>query len=407
MFGRIRDKRSLSWSLVDRSPGSLEGLRLGNRRRVLEVLRQRGTSSRSEISRTTGLSRSTVSALVCQLLDDSVLVELSERASATANGGRPATLLQLNPAAGGAIGVHIAHDHVRVAVADLAGDVLTETVRELDVDHRPDDTLAFAGRSALSLLADTGLHRDSLVGLGVAMSAPVRSAVSSVPSVGAPILPDWSHVDVAAALGELTGLPVAVGNDANLGAIAERRYGAGQGVDDFIYVMLSDGVGAGLVLDGQVYEGATGGAGELGHVSVVQDGLVCRCGHRGCLETVAGAKALTSAMAMSHGPGMSVTELAGLAETGDAGARRVLADAGRAVGRALSGVCTVLDPAMVIVGGKAAASSEALLGGIREALQNSVTPLRTGRIPVTAGALAERAEVLGAVALVTQQMPLL
>ena len=388
---------------MDRSPGSLEGLRLGNRRRVLEVLRARGTSSRSEISRTTGLSRSTVSTLVCQLLEDAVLVELAERANATAAGGRPATLLQLNPAAGGAIGVHLAHDHVRVAVADLAGDVLTETVRELDVDHRPDDALAFAGSSALALLAETGLHRDSLVGLGVAMSAPVRSAQ---PSLGAPILPYWSHVDVAAALQDLTGLPVAVGNDANLGAIAERRYGAGVGVDDFVYVMLSDGVGAGLLLGGEVYEGATGGAGELGHVSVVRDGLVCRCGHRGCLETVAGARALTDAVAMSHGPGLSVGDLVGLAQDGDPGARRVLTDAGRAVGRALSGVCTVLDPAMVIVGGKAAATSEALLAGVREALQDSVTPLRTGLVPVTAGALAERAEVLGAVALVTQQMPL-
>ncbi len=386
---------------MDRSPGSLEGLRRGNRLRVLKVLRQRGRASRSDISRTTGLSRSTVSTLVCQLLEDAVLVELPERASAATSGGRPATLLQLNPAAGGAIGVHLAHDHVRVAVADLAGDVLVEAVRELDVDHRPDDALAFAGQSALSLLAEAGLRRESLIGLGVAMSAPVGSAA---PSLGAPILPDWSHVDVAAALGELTGLPVAVGNDANLGAIAERRYGAGQGVDDFVYVMLSDGVGAGLVLGGRVYEGATGGAGELGHVSVVPDGLVCRCGHRGCLETVAGARALTNAVALSHGPGMTTSELARLAAGGDAGARRVFTDAGRAVGRALSGVCTVLDPAMVIVGGKAVASSESLLAGVAEALEQSVTPLRSGGIPVRAGALAERAEVLGSVALVTQQM---
>ena len=247
------------------SLGSLQGLRLGNRRRVLDVLRQRGTASRTDIVRLTGLSRSTVSTLVCQLLEDAVLVELPERASAASAGGRPATLLQLDPTAGGALGVHLAHDHVRVAVTDLAGDVLDETLRELDVDHRPHDTLAFVGQAALELVEQAGLQRAALVGLGVAVSAPVQPTTHAL---GSPILPDWSDVDVAGTLRNVTGLRVEVGNDANLGAMAERRYGAAQGVDDFVYVMLSDGVGAGLVLGGQVYEGATGGAGEIGHVTV-------------------------------------------------------------------------------------------------------------------------------------------
>jgi predicted NBD/HSP70 family sugar kinase len=388
---------------VDRSPGSLEGLRLGNRTRVLESLRHRGTASRSDIARATGLSRSTVSTLVCQLLEHGVLVELPERASAAAAGGRPATLLQLNPTAGGAVGVHLAHDHVRVALTDLAGDVLAEDVRDLDVDHRPVDALAFAGAALTSLVDEAGLQRAGLVGVGVAVSAPLQLTTHAL---GSPILPDWTGVDVAGDLHRLTGLPVMVGNDANLGAIAERRYGAAQGIDDFVYVMLSDGVGAGLVLGGRVYEGATGGAGELGHVSVVRDGLVCRCGNRGCLETVAGARALAGALVMTQGPGATVTDLVRLAEDGDAGARRVLTDAGQSVGRALSGVCTVLDPAMVVIGGKAPAGSEALLAGVRDALAATVTPMRTGGLPVVAGALAERAEVLGAVALVTQAMPL-
>jgi predicted NBD/HSP70 family sugar kinase len=385
------------------SPGSLEGLRLGNRRRVLDVMRQRGTASRTDVVRLTGLSRSTVSTLVGQLVEDAVLVELPERASAAPVGGRPATLLRLNPSAGGAVGVHLAHDHVRVAVTDLAGDVLDETLRELDVDHLPHDTLTFVGRAAMELVERAGLRPGGLVGMGVAVSAPVQL---STHALGSPILPDWSEVDVVGTLHGITGLRVEVGNDANLGAIAERRYGAAQGVDDFVYVMLSDGVGAGLVLRGQLYEGATGGAGEIGHVAVVPEGYVCRCGNRGCLETVAGSRALATALAMTHGPDATVEDLVVLAARGEPGAQRVLTDAGCALGRALTGLCTVLDPAMVVLGGKAAASSEHLRRAVRDTLQGGVTPMRRGEVPVVAGALGERAEVLGAVALVAQVAPL-
>lgn len=389
---------------MDRSPGSLEGLRLGNRLRVLEVLRQRGTASRVDVVRATGLSRTTVSSLVCQLLEDAVLIELPERASAASAGGRPATLLALNPSAGGVVGVHIGHDHVRVAVTDLAGDVLAETLRDIDVDHQPEDSLEFAATSAVALIDQAGLHRPGMIGLGVAVSAPVQLTTHAFSSPA--LLPDWTEVDVAGELGRRTGLRVEVGNDANLGAIAERRYGVGRGVDDFIYVMLSDGVGAGLVLNGHLYEGATGGAGEIGHVTVVTDGYICRCGNRGCLETVAGTGALTTALSMTRGPGTTLADLLTLATSKDPGARRVLADAGRAVGRALAGLCTVLDPRLVIIGGKGAAAGEPLLEGVREALARNVTPMKGDPIPVVAGALGERAEVLGAIALVSQNMTL-
>ncbi len=144
---------------------------------------------------------------------------------------------------------------------------------------------------------------------------------------------------------------VEIGNDANLGAVAEHRFGVAQGVDDVVYVMVSDGVGAGLVLDGRLYEGAVGGAGELGHVTVVPGGYVCRCGNRGCLETVAGARALITALTLTHGGDTTPADIVRADRDGDERARRVLCDAGRAVGRALGPLCTVLDPALVVIGG--------------------------------------------------------
>ena len=384
---------------MDRSPGSLVALRQNNRKRVLEVIRSRGAVSRSEIARHTGLSTTTVANLAVELLEQTVIVE-RPRTHRVGGGGRPATTLSLNPAAGGGLGIHLAHDHVRVGLTDLAGTVIAEHVAELDVDHKPEPTLTYAADVGLELIASAGLALGSIGGLGVAVSAPVPGATQALES--GLILPDWRGIDVAGELSGRTGLPVEVGNDANLGAIAEHRFGAARGVDDFVYVMLSDGVGAGLFLDGRLYTGATGGAGELGHVTVTPGGFICRCGNRGCLETVAGAHALTNAFAHTRGPATTVVDIIGAAGLGDPGARRVLADAGRAIGTALTSICTVLDPALVVIGGKAGATADLLLDAIRDTLADGITPLRRNPIPVVAGSLGEQAEMLGAIALATR-----
>lgn len=388
-----------------RSPGSLTGLREGNRQRVLEVLRQHGTTSRPEIVRHTGLSTTTVSDLVRVLLQEGVVIELGDRPGAITRSGRPAVLLTFNPAGGGAVGVHLAHDHVRVGLADLAGDIIAETAIELDVDHEPAEALAYTGAAALDLIDQAGLKPGSIVGLGVAVSAPTSSAANAV--AAGPILPDWRGIDVASDLQRRTGLRVEVGNDANLGAIAERRFGAAQNTDHFLYVMLSDGVGAGLVLNGRLYEGFTGRAGELGHVTVMPNGYICRCGNRGCLETVAGARALTQALTFTRAARTTLPDVIALAHGGDPGARRVMADAGRAIGGALAPICTVLDPALVIIGGETSEAGAALLDAVRDALAHAMTPLREVPVRVAAGALGERAQVLGATTLVTQRMTLL
>jgi predicted NBD/HSP70 family sugar kinase len=388
---------------VQIATGSLTGLRRHNRRQVLEVLRHRGTTSRAEIAKRTGLSTTTVSTLVGELLGEAVVVELADRTSAVTGGGRPARMLAFNPAAGGAIGVHLAHDHVRVGVTDLAGNVAAQTRSEIDVDHEPTRTLGLVARQTLELVRDSGLRKDGIVGLGVAVSAPVPAATHTLGS--GRILADWRSVDVADELTRRTGFPVEIGNDANLGAIAEQRFGVAQNVDDFVYLMLSDGVGAGLVLDGRLYEGAIGGAGELGHVTVVPDGYVCRCGSRGCLETVVGAQALTAALALTRGAGTTLLDIIAAAHDGDDGTRRVLADAGVAIGRALVPICTVLDPALVVVGG-ACSASEDLVAAVREALAGGITPLRGSPIAVRASALGDEAEMLGAITLATQRMTL-
>jgi predicted NBD/HSP70 family sugar kinase len=386
------------------APGSLSALRGANRLRVIETVQRSGGASRVELVRVTGLSRSTVSSVVAELLAEHALVEKHDRPSALPanSAGRPAVLLTVNPAFGALVGVHLRHDGVRVALADLAGTLLAESLGELDVDHHAQHALDYVVVQVPALLHEAGIEAQRLLGVGVAVSAPVPTLTS-----GPDLLQVWRGVDVVSELGCALDLPVHLGNDANLGAIAEWTFGAGRSHEDLIYVMMADGVGAGLILRGQLYQGANGAAGELGHVVVSPAGPVCRCGSRGCLETISGTEALSAALRLSHAPGLALTTLLDLIRAGDPGARRAIGDAGRAVGRALAGICAVLDPRLIVVGGPLAAAGASLLDGIRQELLRWLPPSLAAGLTVVAGQLGARAEVLGAIALAGQKYPAL
>ncbi len=384
------------------SGGSLPSLRQRNRSLVIVAVREGGATSRVDIARLTGLSKTTVSSLVTELLSESVLIEPTELGKPNAGTGRPATPLALHPSSGSVIGVHFAHDGVTVALAELNGHIIDRLRRPGDVDHQPASSLDFAASATARLIK---LHNpDKLLGLGAAVSTPVTAGSHLVSRPA--MLHDWTEVNVADRLSSTTGLPVSIINDANAGALAEAKFGAGRGVDDLIYVMLSEGVGAGLFLGGQLYEGSSGLSGELGHVVVVRGGYVCRCGNRGCLETVAGSRGVIEAMAHNHGPDIDLDAILELAAAGHAGARRVFNDAGRAVGEALAGICAVLDPKMVVIGGKLAASDEPLIAGVRSMLARNLPPVTNHVVEVVQGSLGQDAELLGAVLVAGQAVAL-
>lgn len=380
------------------APGSLSALRDSNRLRVIEAVQQRGGASRAALVRVTGLSRSTVSSVVADLLTERVLVEQHDQPDAASGGvGRPAIQLTLNPDIGTLVGVHLRHDGARVAIADLAGTLRAESLRELDVDHHAHEAIRYVLDQVAALVAEAGTDERRLLGVGVAVSAPMGPGPAW----------QWGGVDLVSELGTALGVPVHLGNDANLGSMAEWIFGAGRGAKDLVYVMMADGVGAGLIMDGRLYEGAHGAAGELGHVVVNPDGQVCRCGSRGCLETVSGTAALTASLRHSYGPDVTLTAVLDLVRAGDPGACRAVADAGRAVGKALAGICAVLDPRLVVVGGQLAAAGAPLLDGVREELLRWLPPQLGQGLTVLAGQLGARAEVLGAIAMAGRQQPAL
>lgn len=384
------------------SMGSLESLRRLNRLRVIGTLRDHGTISRAEIARRTGLSRSTVSSLVNDLQASGLVVEIADVAGGPrSHGGRPPILLSFDTSAGVAVGINFDHRHVRVAVADLSSRVLAERHRQLDIDHEAEEGLDAAAALVQAALDEAGVDRSRVVGAGVGLPGPIDRATGVVGSSA--ILPGWVGVTAVDELRERLGVPVLVDNDANLGALAEAAYGAGAGAQDFVYLMLSSGIGAGLILQGRLYRGSVGLAGELGHVLVDPDGPVCRCGNRGCLETAAAGPALVEQLRRSHGDGLTVRDMLRLAREGDRGCCRVLADAGRAVGSAVAVLCNVLNPSLLVVGGELGGAGELLLDGVRESIRRWALPAAAEALEVVPGALGERAEVLGAVALVVSE----
>ena len=194
-------------------------------------------------------------------------------------------MVSLNSSAGLALGIDFGHRHLRVAVSDLSHTVLAETWRELDVDHSAEEGLDAAVEFVDEVLDEAGVDRGRVIGVGMGLPAPIDRTTGAVQA--ASILPGWVGVDAAAEASARLGMPVEVENDANLGALAELVWGAGRGKSEFAYIKASSGIGAGLISGGRIQHGVGGTAGEIGHTVIAEGGPVCRCGNRGCLETLA------------------------------------------------------------------------------------------------------------------------
>ena len=380
--------------------GSLRSLRELNRGRVIDALRGRGTASRAEIARATGLSRSTVSSIVADLIEAELLTEQAE-ATGVAHGeagGRPPVLLSLNPSAGLAVGVDFGHTHLRVAVSDLSHEVLAETWRELDVDHSAEDGLDAAAGLVSEVLKEAKVGPKGVIGVGMGLPGPIDRTTGAVGSSS--ILPGWVGVNAAMEMERRLGLPVMVENDANLGALAEFVWGSGRGHSDVIYIKLSSGVGAGLLFGGRLHHGAGGTAGEIGHIPAQNGTAICRCGSRGCLETVASVRAIAQQVAASRGEDVSPRDLQKLIADRDPAASRLVGEAGREVGVALAGLCNLVNPNCVIIGGDLSAAGDLITQPVLESIRRYAITSAAEQVAVVAGVLGDRAELLGALALV-------
>ncbi|MHC0429092.1 ROK family transcriptional regulator [Streptomyces sp. O3] len=379
------------------TPGSQSSLHRANLERVVRAVRMAGSLTQAEIARTTGLSAATVSNIVRELKDGGT-VEVTP----TSAGGRRARSVSLSGDAGLVVGVDFGHTHLRVAIGNLAHQVLAEEAEPLDVDASAAQGLDRARELVDRLIEGSGADRSKIVGVGLGVPGPIDVESGTLGSTA--ILPGWSGTNPAEELTRRLGVPVYVDNDANLGALGELVWGGGRGVKDLAYIKVASGVGAGLVINGRIYRGPGGTAGEIGHITLDESGPVCRCGNRGCLETFTAVRYVLPLLEPSHGTDLTMEKVVRLAREGDPGCRRVIADVGRHIGSGVANLCNLLNPSRVVLGGDLADSGELVLGPIRESVSRYAIPSAARQLSVLPGSLGGRAEVLGALALALSEM---
>lgn len=387
--------------------------------RVLRALSEESALSRAELVELTGLARATVGSVIDDLIDAGLVRKTTEAdtlgartgrsqsavasAAATARTGRPPQLLSLEPRAAYAAGLDIGHDHVRAVLTDLVGTVLWDGSVQLDVDGDPESALSSAATLLDRAIDEVGAERERILGLGLGIACPVDKTTGALHADG--IMPGWVGMRPAQELGRRTGLPVRIINDANAGVLAERRFGAARDCVNVVYLRLSSGIGAGVMCDGRMLLGHGGLAGELGHVTVEANGAVCRCGNRGCLETVASPPAVAALLTRSWGRPVSPEELTELLQTGDRGTLRAIEDAGDAVGRALAFSVMLLNPELIVVGGDLASAGDALFEPMRRSLARNTMDSHAQPLRIVPGSLGDSAGVRGAAALVLATAP--
>lgn len=389
-----------------RKGGSLQALRRTNRELLLELLLEHGPIHRAELARRSALSRTTVSTIVGELLERGVvlLADNDVPTGAKTRDGRIRDLLSVNPTVGAALGMDFTLDRVWVHLADLAGDEIASA--GVTVPANADwSARVRAGTDLLDqLLTKTDVRRETIVGAGIGVPGPVRTATGEV-GASLPDLP-WAGVNAALEFGRRLGVPVTIENNTRLEAIAEVTWGPHRGARNLFYFGLSSGIGSGLIIDGHLFHGAVGAAGELGHVSIDVEGPPCPCGNRGCLVLYAGVPAVLRTLETLLGRDVRIDEVLQAVSAGDSTCREVVSDVGRTVGKALASLCNLINPERIVVGGELAHAGEILLTPMRDELrQRALSMVRD--VPVEAAELSPgvRAGALGGAALVLRDVP--
>lgn len=377
-----------------------------NKDSVLGLIRQAPDGvSRVEIAQALGVSRATVSTIVDALIASGLVVE---QGSGISRGGRRPIVLRINPDAGRVVGIDIGASHVLVVLADLCGKILYEAEVSFDIAHGPDACLPQIAQEAEAVLGREAAARERLLAIGVGVPGPVIAARGMVSSP--PLMPGWDGYPIREFFQARWARPTLVDNDADLGALGEWSFGAGRGEANLAFIKIGTGIGCGLLLDGRLYHGVVGTAGEIGHVTISQDGPPCKCGNYGCLEAMAGGRAIaqraqlailagqrTSLVEHNHNHELTARDVALAAQAGDAVSQQLLNDAGRHIGSALASLINLLNPGLVLIGGRVAEAGDILLNPIREAVEHRSLRASLQATRIERAALGPYATVLGAV----------
>jgi predicted NBD/HSP70 family sugar kinase len=370
--------------------------------RLVLSLARRGEASAPELAADTAMSRSAVSGILTDLRQRQMVLDVATRQGGL---GRPMLLHGLNPAIGTCAGILLGLEEIRVSLCDVTHRVLTDESVPLARDYSPDQAARTVAETLAAHAAQCGLTTGELVGVGIAVSAPV-SPDGAV--LAGSILPTWGGVDLGRLFGPTLGCPIHATNESNCGALAELMWGAAQGEPDFVMVKFDLGIGGAIILNGALMTGAHGSAAEFGHMTLNPRGALCRCGNRGCLETVIGGTELLRQAHLASGRDLTLASLGAAAADGHTGFRRLLDDAAETAGWGLGLIGMALDPPLFVLTGGLTQADPGFVDRVAESYGRHAMGMVSGNdAPVrprfVTGAYLGNDTVLGAAALVLRQ----
>lgn len=373
--------------------------------RVLRLLRDEGAVSRAELADRLSVARA---RLITDLGRLSALGLVREDGLAESRGGRRSTLVGLEPSLR-FVGVDLGATSLAVEVVDAYLNPLAHHEEPADIRDGPRPVLRRVCEIVDKLRADGAMATPTAIGIGVPGPVSFRDGVPVSP----PIMPGWDRFPVRDTLAREFGCPVVVDNDVNIMTLGERHGGVARNVENVLFVKIGTGVGAGIIVHGEVYRGTDGCAGDIGHVQAEAEGPLCPCGNRGCLEAVFGGAALARdatasarsgaspvlAERLAAGGVLTAVDVAEGAAEGDPVCIGLIRDGGQRVGTVLAGLVSFFNPGIIVIGGGLAGLGHLLLAEIRSVVYRRSLPLATGNMPVVLSEMGGRAGVLGAAVL--------
>lgn len=381
-----------------------QNVRNFNKHTAVDLIRfaDRGIS-RADLAEKMGLTRAAVTVIINDLISNGIILNTESRSTAS---GRPPVALEINPDQGLVAAIDMGAMHLSVALGDFSARIVEEIEVPFRIDAGPEKCLQEADNVLNELLKKRGLSTTKLAAIGVGVPGPVIAEKGMV--MAPPIMPGWDRFPIRATLEQKWGVPVTLNNDAELGALGEWAYGAGRGEENLAFIKVGSGIGAGLIIHRQLYGGTTGSAGEIGHLTVDENGPLCACGNHGCLEAFAGGHAIAAQGRKLAASGkrtqlsgqsldsLSARDVAEAARRGDLTAQEIIKRSGTFIGIAIAGLINLINPSTVIIGGGVAQVGDLLTGPIRQAVRERSLRASEHSVRITTAMLGRRSSLIGA-----------